>query len=133
MVFFSDYGGRRRSEDFSPTGEEWAVTKANSLRLKKHAHHNIKHHHLQPQQPQSHHHVIEAVANNSISNQNITNVDSIEILPIFHKLLEDKQRNSSDCAFKSIEVNSSASRKNRFHSARSCPDMSVRCDIVEYL
>ena len=131
MVFFSsDYGGRRHSEDFSPTDEEWAVTKANSLRLKKHAHHNIKH--LQPQQPQSHH-VIEAVANNSISNQNITNVDSIEILPIFHKLLEDKQRNSSDCAFKSIEVNSSTSRKNRFHSARSCPDMSVRCDIVEYL
>ena len=146
MSFFADYGGRRRSEDFSPTGlEEWAVTKANSLRLKKHAHHH--HHHHQPQQP-PHAHVIEAAsaattrpratpishANNSISNQNITNVDSIEILPIFHKLLEDKQRNSSDCAFKSIEVTTTTSnKKNRFHSARSCPDMSVRCDIVEYL
>ena len=61
MVFFSsDYGGRRHSEDFSPTDEEWAVTKANSLRLKKHAHHNIKHYHLQPQQPQFHH-VIKVV------------------------------------------------------------------------
>ena len=138
------------------------MTKANSLRFRKHAH-NHHHHHVhhpadvmgQPQQPQSH--VIEAAGskaiavahpptcstNNSISNQNITNVDSIEILPIFHKLLEDKHRNRSDCAFKSItEVtsaaanshhSSSSSKKNRFHSARSCPDMSVRCDIVEYL
>ena len=169
--FFPDYDGlRRRSEDFSPTGlndldeAEWAVTKANSLRFRKHAHnHHHHHHHVhhpadvmgQPQQPQSH--VIEAAGskaiavahpptcstNNSISNQNITNVDSIEILPIFHKLLEDKHRNRSDCAFKSItEVtsaaanshhSSSSSKKNRFHSARSCPDMSVRCDIVEYL
>ena len=70
-------------------------------------------------------------------------VDSIEILPIFHKLLEDKR--SSDCAFTNA-TDSSSSRhydkeaaaagtkpKSRFHSARSCPDMSVRCDIVEYL
>ena len=87
-------------------------------------------------------------AGSSISNQNIHNVDSIEILPIFHKLLEDKR--SSDCAFNHSSTQDSSSHyphhktsaaatsenhhsKNRFHSARSCPDMSVRCDIVEYL
>ena len=60
--FFSDYGGRRRSEDFSPTGDpEWAVTKANSLRIKKSAHH-IKQ--PQPQQTTRPHHVIEAAPNN---------------------------------------------------------------------
>ena len=155
LVFFvPDYNeasSRRRSEDFSPTGtkEEWELNKANSLRFRSSHHHPKAHssHH------QHHaHHVMKAEqlhvsAGSSISNQNIHNVDSIEILPIFHKLLEDKR--SSDCAFNNSATQdhshyhhhvtpsaasaSSDHSKNRFHSARSCPDMSVRCDIVEYL
>lgn len=86
--------------------------------------------------------MIDTTNPQSISNQNINNVDSIEILPIFHKLLEDKR--SSDCAFdnklhgddggnNTVITSNGTNTKNRFHSARSCPDMSVRCDIVEYL
>ena len=130
----------------------WEMNKANSLRFR---HHHGRYH------DSSHSHSMLAKNNRkqvvppdheqaccSISNQNIHNVDSIEILPIFHKLLEDKR--SSDCAFNNSATQdhshyhhhvtpSAASSsdhphsKNRFHSARSCPDMSVRCDIVEYL
>ena len=159
LSFVPDYNeasSRRRSEDFSPTGtkEEWELNKANSLRFRSSHHHpkakhNSAHHHKHHA-----HHVMKAEqlhvsAGSSISNQNIHNVDSIEILPIFHKLLEDKR--SSDCAFNNSATQDSHSHyhhhvtasaasssdhphsKNRFHSARSCPDMSVRCDIVEYL
>ena len=92
-----------------------------------------------------------------------TNVESSEILPIFHKLLEDKRSshneldNSEDpvgkgkivCDGNPISMehtlrNSTSrtsvqnnGRKAHFNAAsakmRSCPDMSVRCDIVEYL
>ena len=91
------------------------------------------------------------------------NVDSVEILPIFHKLLEDKRsshaegqnskahntrvKGTGDGKTSSMEhsltnsttkVSSGRNAKNSyFNSAsakmRSCPDMSVRCDIVEYL
>ena len=92
------------------------------------------------------------------------NVESAEILPIFHKLLEDKRsshnelqntqdpirmsRGVSDGKTSSMEhslMNPSTTRAPReingrrahFNAAsakmRSCPDMSVRCDIVEYL
>ena len=136
---------RRRSEDFSPTegqgkpaaAMDWELNKANSLRFRS------SHHHPKASAHNHAHHVMKAEPS-SISNQNIHHVDSIEILPIFHKLLEDKR--SSDCAFNhypdhnsssrppmNSEAAGGSSRKNRFHSARSCPDMSVRCDIVEYL
>ena len=96
-----------------------------------------------------------------------TNFESAEILPIFHKLLEDKRSshnelqntqndsvvmrgkevcggktasmehsltNSTNTRNQSVESNG---RKAHFNAAsakmRSCPDMSVRCDIVEYL
>ena len=93
------------------------------------------------------------------------NVESAEILPIFHKLLEDKRsshnelqnpkdnmRRSLGCSDgktasmehsltnpnktldRTVEING---RRSHFSAAsakmRSCPDMSVRCDIVEYL
>ena len=93
------------------------------------------------------------------------NVESSEILPIFHKLLEDKRsshnelqnpkdnmRRSLGCSDgktssmehsltnattnreRTVEING---RRAHFNAAsakmRSCPDMSVRCDIVEYL
>ena len=92
------------------------------------------------------------------------NVESAEILPIFHKLLEDKRsshnelqnaqdqirmsRGGSDGKTSSMEhslMNPTTTRTPRegngrrahFNAAsakmRSCPDMSVRCDIVEYL
>lgn len=92
------------------------------------------------------------------------NIESVEILPIFHKLLEDKRsshnelQNTQDQVRRgkgvceggktssmehslttsttraSVENNG---RRAHFNAAsakmRSCPDMSVRCDIVEYL
>ena len=93
------------------------------------------------------------------------NIESVEILPIFHKLLEDKRsshnelQNAQDqvgrdgnggmCEGKTSSMEHSlttsttrGSVKNNGRSAhfnaasakmRSCPDMSVRCDIVEYL
>ena len=94
------------------------------------------------------------------------NVESAEILPIFHKLLEDKRsshnelqstqdhilmrsrKRVSDGKTSSMEhslTNPIANRtkvenngrRAHFNAAsakmRSCPDMSVRCDIVEYL
>ena len=143
----------------------WELNKANSLRFRHHTHRyhdpssslaknknrHRRGHHRNVQDfaadlpPHGDHHDQGCC---SISNQNIHSnamVDSIEILPIFHKLLEDKR--SSDCAFTNAATDSSSSRhydpkeasaagtkpKSRFHSARSCPDMSVRCDIVEYL
>lgn len=122
-----DYSLRRRSEeDFSPTAEggwDAKLGKAHSLRFRH------KKHHVNPYQPP-----VTDVNPQSISNQNLNNVDSVEILPIFHKLLEDKR--SSDYAFEPPPEQThpdSGNPHNRFHSARSCPDMSVRCDIVEYL
>ena len=146
----------------------WELNKANSLRFRHHTHryhdpssslakNKNRHHHRNHRNqdfavplPHDRDHHEQATGYCSISNQNIhsnTMVDSIEILPIFHKLLEDKR--SSDCAFNNATTDSSSSRhynkeataatangtkpKSRFHSARSCPDMSVRCDIVEYL
>ena len=93
------------------------------------------------------------------------NVESAEILPIFHKLLEDKRSshnelqnpqenmrrslgcpegkttsmensltNATTSRDRTMEING---RRAHFSAAsakmRSCPDMSVRCDIVEYL
>ena len=125
---------------------DWQLTKANSLRFRPNHHHGDKKASagMLPMQPvippgDHHYHPGGHGGGGSFSNQTINNVDSIEILPIFHKLLEDKR--SSTCAFnnKKRYNNGGAnggqnnSAKNRFHSARSCPDMSVRCDIVEYL
>ena len=93
------------------------------------------------------------------------NLESAEILPIFHKLLEDKRsshnelQNTQDqvrrgkgvCEGKTFSMERSLTttsttrnqsvenngRRAHFNAAsakmRSCPDMSVRCDIVEYL
>ena len=77
-------------------------------------------------------------ANQSISNQNLNQMDSREILPIFQKLLEDKQssRKNSEIGGGSSTMgrsHESSRASSRFNAARSCPDMSVRCDIIEYL
>ncbi|CAB4069500.1 unnamed protein product [Lepeophtheirus salmonis] len=55
--------------------------------------------------------------------------ESSEILPIFQKLIEDK-RSSGSQLFESLETEE---RRKEFSSARSCPDIAVKCDIVEYL
>ena len=88
------------------------------------------------------------------SSHNIPAVDSVEILPIFHKLLEDKraccqgqpskgghlnhtamnhENSLIASAAAAAAVAAAAAESSRFNAARSCPDMSVRCDIVEYL
>ena len=55
------------------------------------------------------------------SSQQINRSDSTEIVPIFHKLVEDRTKTNSRT-------------KNSFVGGLSCPDMlSVECDIVEYL
>lgn len=63
---------------------------------------------------------------NSASSGNVdaeARSDSTEIVPIFHKLIEDKNRSGER-----------KRTKNRYSGGTSCPDiLSVECDIVEYL
>lgn len=132
----------------------WEMNKANSLRFRHHhgRYHDSTHSHSMLAKnnrkqvvPPDHEQACCSISNDHLHNQAM--VDSIEILPIFHKLLEDKR--SSDCAFSNAAssnggqydkeaaavtaAGAGTKPKSRFHSARSCPDMSVRCDIVEYL
>ena len=127
----------------------WDLNKANSLRFRHHHHryhdpsvsHTLAKNKRKQVIPADHEQACCSISNQYINSNAM--VDSIEILPIFHKLLEDKR--SSDCAFNNAEssnsrhyadkeaVTAGTKPKSRFHSARSCPDMSVRCDIVEYL
>ena len=126
----------------------WDLNKANSLRFRHHHHryhdpsvsHTLAKNKRKQVIPADHEQACCSISNQYINSNAM--VDSIEILPIFHKLLEDKR--SSDCAFNNAESSNSrhydkeaatagTKPKSRFHSARSCPDMSVRCDIVEYL
>ena len=60
-------------------------------------------------------------------------MDSREILPIFQKLLEDKQSSREAGSSTMGRSHDSSRASSRFNAARSCPDMSVRCDIIEYL
>ena len=127
----------------------WDLNKANSLRFRHHHHryhdpsvsHTLAKNKRKQVIPADHEQACCSISNQYINSNAM--VDSIEILPIFHKLLEDKR--SSDCAFNNATESSNSRHydkeaatagtkpKSRFHSARSCPDMSVRCDIVEYL
>jgi len=75
---------------------------------------------------------ISGVPNQTLSNQHVSQQDSREIMPIFQKLLEDKQ-NGRTLAETSSRSHDSSRASSRFNAARSCPDMSVRCDIIEYL
>ena len=132
-----------------PNDRGWDLNKANSLRFRHHHHryhdpsvsHTLAKNKRKQVIPADHEQACCSISNQYINSNAM--VDSIEILPIFHKLLEDKR--SSDCAFNNATESSNSRHydkeavtagtkpKSRFHSARSCPDMSVRCDIVEYL
>jgi len=58
----------------------------------------------------------------SFSTHHLNGLDSQHIVPIFHKLLEDKYLPSPESS-PSYPVN----------NMKSCPNIAVRCDIVEYL
>ena len=142
---------RRRSQDFSPTFDDYddLYSKTNSLRYPKgggrcgvHCGVNCNSRNCccQPKM------VPDNTQWPSKSIHNMTTVDSVEILPIFHKLLEDKR--SSDVNHPRLyhptpppppqmpqppRPQPCKKPVDRFNAARSCPDMSVRCDIVEYL
>jgi hypothetical protein len=53
--------------------------------------------------------------------------NSQQMLPIFQRLLEDKKGNSA------ADDPGGKTFKSRSNNAASCPDISLRCDIVEYL
>jgi len=67
-------------------------------------------------------HASRSCHSGSFSTHHLNGLDSQQIVPIFHKLLEDK-------SISSLTESSPSCPSNMV----SCPNIAVRCDIVEYL